>query len=235
MKLYANIQEVKKRLGNDGSLLTLRKPLSPKIDDAECRAEYEKLLCEFNELKKLEVDDLACLYVREDFREKTPSPDGNGFVIDISESWKGEPKRLVIVTEDGTIIEKEKVLVETDAYNTRVGEYSLRRHQYNEKFAGRIETVDDVVARIKELQPKIELARKKYTEETDKLHASELWNKDATSMTDEERENHRVAVQAELDKLHLGSYSVMMSFINELRDEEQKFSVIQYAWDTISE
>ena len=54
-------------------------------------------------------------------------------------------------------------------------------------------------------------------------------------MTDEERENHRVAVQAELDKLHLGSYSVMMSFINELRDEEQKFSVIQYAWDTISE
>ena len=40
----------------------------------------------------------------------------------------------------------------------------------------------------------IELARKKDTEETDKLYASELWNKDTTSMTDEERENHRVAV-----------------------------------------
>ena len=237
MKLYANIQEVKKKLGDDGLLLTPRKPLSPKYADAGCKAEYENLLSEFKELEKLEVDDIACIYARQDFREKTPSPDGNGFVVDISESWKGEPKRLVVVAEDGTIIEKGKILVGNGTYNDRVCEYSLRRHQYNEKFAGCIETVEDVVARIKELQSKKELAIKKYTEDCDRFHASELWNKDTTSMTDEERENHSVAVQAELDKLEnsgCGSAEIL-HLIHELRDEEQKFSVTQYAWDTISE
>ena len=36
---------------NAKDMLTLRKPLAPKGDDAECKTAYEELLKEFNELK----------------------------------------------------------------------------------------------------------------------------------------------------------------------------------------
>lgn len=45
-------------------------------------------------------------------------------------------------------------------YNTRIGEYTARRDQYNDKFAGRIETIEDVRANIKKLREQFEAASK---------------------------------------------------------------------------
>ncbi len=90
--------------------LTLRKPLAPKSDDAECKTAYEELLKEFAELKE----------------------------------WKVEGIDYVSSSD------KEHV-VSLEQYNARIGEYAARRDQYNEKFAGRIETIEDVRANIKKM------------------------------------------------------------------------------------
>ena len=90
--------------------LTLRKPLAPRGEDADCKLAYEELLKEFTELKEWKVDGI-------DY---------------ISSS------------------DKEHV-VSLEEYNTRIGEYATRRDQYNERFAGRIETIEDVRANIKKM------------------------------------------------------------------------------------
>ena len=99
--------------------LTLRKPLAPKDEDAECKTAYEELLKEFNELKEWRVDGID----------------------NVSSS------------------DKEHV-VSLEKYNARIGEYAARRDQYNEKFAGRIETIEDVRANIKKLREQFEAASK---------------------------------------------------------------------------
>ena len=97
--------------------LTLRKPLAPKGDDAECKAAYEGLLKEFNELK----------------------------------DWK---------VEGIDYISSKAHAVSLEQYNARIGEYAARRDQYNEKFAGRIETIEDVRANIKKLRERFEALSK---------------------------------------------------------------------------
>ena len=99
--------------------LTLRKPLAPKGDDAECKAAYKELLKEFTELKEWKVDGID--YVSSSDKEH---------------------------------------VVSLEEYNARIGEYAARRDQYNEKFAGRIETIEDVKANIKKLREQFEAANK---------------------------------------------------------------------------
>ena len=93
--------------------LTLRKPLTPKGDDAECKAAYEELLKEYAELK----------------------------------DWK---------VEGIDYISSKAHAVSLEQYNARIGEYAARRDQYNEKFAGRIETIEDVRANIKKMGERYE-------------------------------------------------------------------------------
>ena len=97
--------------------LTLRKPLAPKGDDAECKAAYEELLKEYAELK----------------------------------DWK---------VEGIDYISSKAHAVSLEQYNARIGEYAARRDQYNEKFAGRIETIEDVKANIKRLREQFEALSK---------------------------------------------------------------------------
>ena len=99
--------------------LTLRKPLAPKDEDAECTTAYEELLKEFNELKE----------------------------------WKVEGIDYVFSSD------KEHV-ASLEQYNARIGEYIARRDQYNAKFAGSIETIEDVKANIKRLREQYEAASK---------------------------------------------------------------------------
>ena len=99
--------------------LTLRKPLAPKGDDAECKAAYEGLLKEFNELKDWKVE-------------------GIDYISSIDKAHA----------------------VSLDKYNARIGEYTARRDQYNAKFAGSIETIEDVRANIKKLREQFEAASK---------------------------------------------------------------------------
>ena len=90
--------------------LTLRKPLVPKGENAECKAAYEELLNEFNELKDWKVE-------------------GIDYISSIDKAHA----------------------VSLDKYNARIGEYTARRDQYNAKFAGSIETIEDVRANIKKM------------------------------------------------------------------------------------
>ena len=90
--------------------LTLRKPLVPKGENAECKAAYEELLKEFNELKDWKVE-------------------GIDYISSIDKAHA----------------------VSLDKYNARIGEYTARRDQYNAKFAGSIETIEDVRANIKKM------------------------------------------------------------------------------------
>ena len=99
--------------------LALRKPLAPKGEDAECKAAYEELLKEFNELKEWKVDGIDHVF-----------------------------------SSDKTHV------VSLEQYNARVGDYAARRDQYNEKFAGRIESIEDVRANIKRLREQFEAASK---------------------------------------------------------------------------
>ena len=99
--------------------LTLRKPLATKDEDVECKAAYEELLKEFNELKEWKVDGID--YVSSSDKEH---------------------------------------VVSLEEYNARIGEYATRRDQYNEKFAGCIETIEDVKANIKKLREQFEAASK---------------------------------------------------------------------------
>ena len=55
--------------------------------------------------------------------------------------------------------DKEHV-VSLEQYNARVGEYAKRRDAYNEKFAGRIETAEDVKANIKKIHERMSGASK---------------------------------------------------------------------------
>ena len=97
--------------------LTLRKPLAPKGENAECKAAYEELLKEYAELK----------------------------------DWK---------VEGIDYISSKAHAVSLEQYNVRIGEYAARRDQYNEKFAGRIETIEDVRANIKKLRERFEALSK---------------------------------------------------------------------------
>lgn len=99
--------------------LTLRKPLAPKGDDAECKAAYEELLKEYAELKDWKVE-------------------GIDYISSIDKAHA----------------------VSLEQYNARIGEYATRRDQYNEKFAGRIETIEDVRANIKKLREQKDAADK---------------------------------------------------------------------------
>ena len=99
--------------------LTLRKPLVPKGEAAECKAAYEELLKEFAELKE----------------------------------WKVEGIDYVFGSDNEHVVSLEE-------YNARIGEYTARRDQYNEKFAGRIEIIEDVRANIKRLSEQFEAASK---------------------------------------------------------------------------
>ena len=99
--------------------LSLRKPLVPKGEAAECKAAYEELLKEFAELKE----------------------------------WKVEGIYYVFGSDNEHVVSLEE-------YNARIGEYTARRDQYNEKFAGRIEIIEDVRANIKRLSEQFEAASK---------------------------------------------------------------------------
>jgi len=99
--------------------LSLRKPLAPKGEAAECKAAYEELLKEFAELKE----------------------------------WKVEGIDYVFGSDNEHVVSLEE-------YNARIGEYTARCDQYNEKFAGRIETIEDVRANIKRLREQFEAASK---------------------------------------------------------------------------
>ena len=99
--------------------LTLRKPLAPKGEDAECKTAYKELLKEFAELKEWKVE-------------------GIDYVSSLD----------------------KKHVVSLEEYNVRIGEYTARRDQYNEKFAGHIETIEDVKANIKKLQEQFETVSK---------------------------------------------------------------------------
>ena len=239
--MQTDIQTIIRRATDEGYELTLRKPLAPKCDNRECKVMYEELLSEFNELKKWDVDDLACMYAQMSSRRKGDSPDGKGVIVDLSDdvavrynddgSEDLSGKRLGVLTDDGTVVEKEKFLVETDRYNARIGEYSVRRHKYNERFAGLIESIEDVKVKIEELRSKKESAKREMDEALKKHNAK--WDKSSFDMSDEDK----IRWQLDWDKLHSeGSpFAAYVAIRDELRDEERKFSVTQYAWDMISE
>ena len=99
--------------------LTLRKPLAPNGENAECKAAYEELLKEFNELREWKVDGI-------DYISSFDKPH----------------------------------VVSLEQYNARIGEYAARRDLYNKKFAGSIETIEDVRANIKKLREQKDAADK---------------------------------------------------------------------------
>ncbi len=99
--------------------LTLRKPLAPNGENAECKSAYEELLKEFNELREWKVDGI-------DYISSFDKPH----------------------------------VVSLEQYNARIGEYAARRDLYNKKFAGSIETIEDVRANIKKLREQKDAADK---------------------------------------------------------------------------
>ena len=184
--------------------LTLRKPLTPKGENAECKAAYEGLLKEFNEMK----------------------------------DWKVEGIDYVSSSD------KEHV-VSLEQYNARIGEYAARRDQYNEKFASRIETIEDVRANIKKLRERFEALSK----ESDDIQKrfDEKWGDEEPSPFPEdeslmERDINEWKRQSEICdrrfkeiwddqmKVHDAS-SAPLKVWSEQYEEECKFEEIQKAAD----
>ena len=184
--------------------LTLRKPLAPKGDDAECKAAYEELLKEFNELKEWRVEGI-------DYIPSTDKPH----------------------------------VVSLEQYNARIGEYAARRDQYNEKFAGRIETIEDVRANIKKLRERFE-ALSKESEDIQKWF-DEKWGDEEPSPFPEdeslmERDIEEWKRQSEIcdrrfkefwdDQMKVsGASSAPLKLWTEQYEEECKFEEIQKAAD----
>ena len=180
--------------------LTLRKPLAPKNDDAECKAAHEELLKEYVELK----------------------------------DWKVEGIDYISSTDKAHAVSLEQ-------YNARIGEYAARRDQYNEKFVGRIETIEDVKANIKKLQERYEALSK----ESDDIQKwfDEKWGDEEPSPFPEdeslmERDIEEWKRQSEICnrrykefwddqmKVHDAS-SAPLKFWVEQCEEERKFEEIQ--------
>lgn len=184
--------------------LTLRKPLAPKGDDAECKAAYEELLKEYAELKEWRVEGI-------DYIPSTDKPHA----------------------------------VSLEQYNARIGKYAARRDQYNEKFAGRIETIEDVRANIKKLRERFE-ALSKESEDIQKWF-DEKWGDEEPSPFPEdeslmERDIEEWKRQSEIcdrrfkefwdDQMKVSdASSAPLKLWTEQYEEECKFEEIQKAAD----
>jgi len=135
--------------------------------------------------------------------------------------------------------------VSLEEYNARIGEYTARRDQYNEKFASRIETIEDVQANIKKLREQCEAASKA-SDDIQKWF-DEKWGDEVPSPFPEddslmERDIEEWKRQSEIcnrryreflgdQRKVFGATSARLKLWREQYEEECKFEEIQKAAD----
>ena len=136
-------------------------------------------------------------------------------------------------------------VVSLEQYNARIGEYAARRDQYNGKFAGRIETIEDVKANIKKLREQFEVLSKE-SEDIQKWF-DEKWGDEEPSPFPEddslmERDIEEWKRQSEIcdrrfkefcdDQMKVfDASSAPLKFWTEQYEEECKFEELQKAAD----
>ena len=154
-----------------------------------------------------------------------------------------ELKELKVDGIDHAFDSDKAHVVSLEQYNARVGDYAVKRDRYNEKFAGRIETVEDVKANIEKIHERMSAASKA----SDDLQKwfDEKWGDEAPSPFPEddglmERDIEEWKRQSEIcdqrfhefwndqEKVSAASLAPLQIF-KEKCEEESKFEEIQKA------